>query len=252
METKVSLCVCLGHPGDGLTQTLECARQATSPVVVQIANHASTESESTALQWANPSVSVTHIGRKSWASGANQLISQWDGEFFLFSDPGLRFPAGLLGQMADYMEEHSDVAILSPVILDADHAMYPIPRYPLGLRDLFSVMLYTHGRTTARFRALTQPPRFFNDPEEIRFASSRFMMVRSDVLRAVKGFDTDFGRCLADFDLCERIHSGHHGKIVIDPGLQVQSEEEFAGVEDSAPWKWWSAIRFAFKWHLRL
>lgn len=251
LEAKVSLCVCLGHPGDGLNQTLDCARQASVPVAVHVANHASAESDSTALQWANPSIRVTHVGRKSWTAGANQLIPLWDGEYTLFSDPGIRFPAELLDQMTQYMEDHPDVAVLSPLIMDAENKMFPVPRYPLGLRDLFSMLLYTHGHSTRRFQELTQPTRFFNEPEEIRFASARFMMVRSDTLHTLKGFDTAYGRYMADYDLCEQIHSAHHGRIMIHPGLQVQSEKEFSGVTDSALWRWVSAIRFAIKWHLR-
>ena len=251
LEAKVSLCVCLGHPGEGLTQTLECARLATSPLVVGVANHASAENESTALQWANPSVSVTHIGRRAWTAGANRLITAWDGEYTLFSDPGIRFPTDLPEQMIRYMEEHPDVAALSPVISDAEDKMFPLPRYPLCLRDLLSLLLYSRGHSTRRFRELTQCPRFFQDPEEIPYVSARLMMVRSDALRALKGFDTGFGRYLADFDLCERIRSAHLGKVMIHPGLRVQGEKEFSGVTDSLPRSISASLRFAVKWHLR-
>lgn len=251
MEAKVSLCVCLGHQGDGLTQTLDCARQATSTVSVLVADHGSTEEESNALQWANHAINVIHMDRKRWTAGANQLNDAWHGEYSLYSDPGIRFPVDLLEQMIRYMDKHPDVVILSPLILDAENRVFPLPRYPLVLRDLLSVLLYSHGRTTRRFKELTQPPRFFNEPADIRFASSRFMMIRSDVLRALKGFDPGYGRYMADYDLCERIRSAHLGRIVIHPGLQVQSEKAFSGVEDSAPFRWLSAIRFAFRWHLR-
>ena len=251
MEARVSLCVCLGRHGDGLSRTLNCARQATSTVSVLVADHASTEYESDALQWANHAIHVIHVGRKGWTAGANSLNNAWKGEYILFSDPGILFPVELLDQMIRYMDENPDVAILSPLIMDTENHPFPIPRYPLNLRDLLSMLLYSHGWTTDRFRELTQAPRFFNEAEDIRFASSRFMLIRSEVLRSLKGFDTGYGRYMADYDLCERIHSAHQGRVVIHPDFRVQSEKEFFGVNDSALFRWLSAIRFACRWRLR-
>ena len=129
-------------------------------------------------------------------------------EFLVLSNPDIEVHEGALASLETYLDEHPDVALVGPTIVDSNGELYPSVRvFPnIFLASLHAVCApwWPNNPFTRRYRRPRRDGR-------IDWVSGAFFMVRRNVLQEVGGFDERYFMFAEDMDLCWRIAaSGHH------------------------------------------
>lgn len=156
--------------------------------------------------------------------GRGHNLAMNGADFHLVLNPDVSLSQTALYEGLSYMLSHPRTVLLSPKVVDRNgDNLHPCKRYPtvldLGLRgfapqslkDKFSTRLsrYEMREISAR----TEPV------VGVDIVSGCYMLVRSEALAAIGGFDERFFLYFEDFDLSLRL--GRVGEVVYLPAMEV-------------------------------
>lgn len=198
-----------------------------------------------------PSVDLVDNQRISgYGENHNINLQRAAGKYFLIMNSDMTVSEGVIKKLRDYMDEHPDVGIVSPIVCNEDGSFQGLnKRYPTIL-DLF-LRRFLPGK----IRPLLQKRLDYyemrdigHDSEyEVPFLSGAFMFCRTDVLRKVGGFDPSFFLYFEDADLCRRVQETH--KTMFFP---VEGVVHFWARAAHKSWRYgWVFIQSAFKYFNR-
>ena len=138
-------------------------------------------------------------------------------EFLLLSNPDIEVHHGALSALERHLDDHPDVALVGPTILDAEGNTYPSIRvfpnvFLAGLHALCAPW-WPNNPFTRRYR---QPRR----DGHIDWVSGACVLVRREAFQRVGGFDERYFMFAEDMDLCWRLQRsgyeiGHEHDAVI-------------------------------------
>jgi GT2 family glycosyltransferase/glycosyltransferase involved in cell wall biosynthesis len=117
---------CLGACLDALPAALDGI-----DAEIVLVDNASTD-ESAQVAASRPFVRVVRNGRNvGYARAMNQALGGTDAEFLLAVNPDTVCPPGSLRALADYLQEHPDVGLVAPRLLNADGSLqHSVHRFP--------------------------------------------------------------------------------------------------------------------------
>ncbi|WP_246103314.1 glycosyltransferase family 2 protein [Rhizobium straminoryzae] len=154
---------------------------------------------------------------------ANNLVLDRLGRFHLVLNPDVEMAPDALAQALHFMEAHPDCGLLTPFAEGRDgQRQFLCKRYPAlvdlalrgfapaGLRRLFRRRLDHYQMADMSPDAVSWDP---------PIVSGCFMLFRSEVLRALKGFDPDYFLYFEDFDLSLR--AGRMTRIAYVPQVRI-------------------------------
>lgn len=138
-------------------------------------------------------------------------------EFLLLSNPDIEVHVGAVESLESFLDDHPEVALVGPTIVDNDGSLYPSVRvfpniFLAGLHALCAPW-WPANPFTRRYR---QPRR----DGGIDWVSGAFFLVRRDAFQAVGGFDERYFMFAEDMDLCWRLQEagyriGFDGNAVV-------------------------------------
>jgi hypothetical protein len=142
----------------------------------------------------NRVVSVDLPGPLGFAEANNHTLvkSGFDAPFICFLNQDTKSPPGWLTQVAEFLDQHPDIGALTPLISTYDGEGWD-PNFVDCTKSLVSFWEELAQGTGA--------PAFY----EVPVIPAPAMIVRTDVLKAVGGFDPIYGSYYEDYDLCHRI-----------------------------------------------
>lgn len=160
---------------------------------------------------------------RGFGHGHNAAISRADSQFHLVLNPDVELLPDSLSAGLTSLLRNVDVVLASPRVTGGDGAQeFLCKRYPSvlvlllrgfaprGVRDLF------HQRLAAyEMRAECSGDR----PVDVSIATGCFMLVRTDALQAVSGFNDNYFLYFEDFDLSLRL--GDQGRLVFEPAMSI-------------------------------
>lgn len=139
-------------------------------------------------RFSNGSENVTVLEGETWASALNEQVSSIDAPYVVLMRDDVVVTDGWLDKLVQYLDDHSDVALI-------------VPRLPVGEGVQFTKSKYKSvKRELQRFAK-----RFGNQQNselvDIADVETACLLVRTDVLRVLGGFDGSFKTpgFLADF-----------------------------------------------------
>ncbi|WP_295667853.1 glycosyltransferase family 2 protein [uncultured Mucilaginibacter sp.] len=157
---------------------------------------------------------VTYIFNNAnlgYGRGHNVAINNEDtpSRYHLVINSDIDFDPVSLQQAFDFMEQHDDVGMISPRILDAEGDLQyfcrklPTPFDLLARRFIpgFFKPLFKHELDS--YLLLNKD---YSKPMNIPNLPGCFMFMRSDVLKNIGGFDENFFLYVEDIDLTRRLH----------------------------------------------
>ena len=155
--------------------------------------------------------------------GHNTVLPLLSGEYHLVVNPDIIVTGDVVTALADYLDLHPDVGIVTPMILNADGTDQELPkRQPAAAaligRRIFKKLL---KRQVDYYQMKDKD---LNETCGIEFATGCFFMIRTSLFRQLKGFDTRFFLYYEDIDLSRR--AGAEMKIVYYPSAFVYHEWE--------------------------
>ncbi len=170
-------------------------------------------------------------------------------EYHLVLNPDIIIEPDVLNRLLEQMENNKDIGLIMPNI-----------KYPDGRTQHLCKLLATPfdliGRRFIPIRKLNETR---NDKYELRFTgynkmmqvpslSGCFMLLRTDILEKIGGFDERFFMYCEDFDLCRRI--GQVSKTIFYPEVSVIHNYEKGSYKISKLliYHIQSAIKYFNKW----
>ena len=128
--------------------------------------------------------------------------------YFVIMNSDMRVEPEIFTRLQRYMEEHADVGIISPRILNEDGSIQGLnKRFPtlfdLFLRRFLPKRLEHFFQKRLAYYEMRDVG--YENVCDVPFLSGAFMFCRADILRKLKGFDPDYFLYFEDADLCRRV-----------------------------------------------
>ncbi|MDX1733375.1 MAG: glycosyltransferase family 2 protein [Halioglobus sp.] len=187
-----------------------------------------------------------------FGAGHNAALDGIDSDYHLVLNPDVELDEDALAVGLTRLASDSSIALLSPRVTGSSgQPEYLCKRYPSVLVLLLRGFAPRFVRRWFRSRLDSYEMRdvCIGDAEaEVDIASGCFMLLRTDTLRAVHGFDEGFLLYFEDFDLCLRLRT--HGRLLFYPDMRIVHHGGEAARKGLRHISWFvgSALRF-FRLH---
>ncbi|MFQ6676642.1 MAG: glycosyltransferase family 2 protein [Fidelibacterota bacterium] len=182
----------------------------------------------------------------------NQALEKARGEFVFLLNPDTRMEPGTVGTLIKKLKEDETLGAVAPQLRFPDgriqYSCRRFPTYGAVLSELSGLSkLFPHAKT---FNGWKMGDFDHRSPREVDQPAAAALMIRTDLLRRLGGFDEDFWMFFSDVDLCRRI--GEKKRILFTPeavvihrgGASVNPRKASMIVSSHR-----SFIRYFRKWH---
>ena len=153
-----------------------------------------------------PDVTVIRSGKNvGFGAGHNIIINQVKSKYHAVINPDIVLTQNAVKKMADYMDENSDIGLLSPRICFPDGRDQILGKRNPHLKYLVASRL-RGDEPSKLLREYAMLDCDLSKPTEIENATGCFMFIRTDILKSIGGFDDGFFMYFEDADLARRIN----------------------------------------------
>lgn len=191
---------------------LLAAGQANAEVLV--VDHRSTDGTRDYLRLNYPQVRVVFNAIKScYGENHNINLRYARGRYFVISNTDIMINSpDLFVRLRDYMDQHPDVGIVSPKILNEDMTIQGLNRRRPTFLDLFLrrflpkplVSIFRRRMDYYEMRDVG-----YDYEYDVPFLSGAFLFCRTGLLQSIGGFDPRYYLYFDDVDLCRRVQQTH-------------------------------------------
>ena len=223
MAALLSACIVLYHCGDELTHALRCVQNADLEVDMFLSDNTPDDMTAEKMQWLFPGVTIlSQKGNIGFGRANNAVLPLLKSRYHLIMNPDVTFDPSLLSRMVRYMEEHPNIAVLTPRVMNEDGTEQYLPKKRISVHYLLGGLLENWGGIFRRWRnEFTMADMNVERPVPVEFATGCFLLIRTEIFRKLEGFDPRFFLYQEDSDLSRRILEQHLGSIVYHPDMQV-------------------------------
>ena len=253
----------LGRAMDSLAQAIEhaMARGQLSGALIYLIDNASGRAycrqlEQWLLHWPRPpQVQVRWLPQgdnRGFGYGHNLVLEDLASDYHLVLNPDVEFARDALDAGIAHLQGNPEVVLASPGVAgSAGEQEFLCKAYPSvlvlllrGFAPAFLRRLFQRRLDGYELRAQCAG----NEPVDVSIASGCCMLLRTDALRAVAGFDEAFFLYFEDFDLSLRLQS--QGRLQFVPAMQVVHHGGYAASKGRDHIRWFvrSGVRF-FRLH---
>lgn len=173
--------------------------------------------------FSHPRVRYVHAGRNlGFGAGHNVAIARLGGlsDLHLLLNPDIRFGPDVLPALAAQMARQPDIGALMPQVIYPDGELQRLTKLLPTPVDLilrrFIPSEATRERINRRYELHGLPQ---DRPSDVPSLSGCFLLVRTDLLVSLGGFDERYFMYMEDVDLVRRIGDG--ARTVYDPSVRV-------------------------------
>ncbi len=160
---------------------------------------------------------------RGFGFGHNTVLPLLTSDFHLVLNPDVELEEDTLRAGLSSLLQSDDIALTSPMVIGRNGEQeFLCKRYPSvlvlllrGFAPLFLRSLFQQRLDAYEMRDLCSGETQVN----VAIASGCFMLVRTNALRAVSGFNDEFFLYFEDFDLSLRLRK--QGRLVFDPAMRI-------------------------------
>ncbi len=188
---------------------------------------------------------------QGYGAGHNAVLSMINSRYHAVVNPDIELNSDVLNAMADWMDEHPEVAITTPRLLfpsgEEQHIGKRRPAVlPLVARQLNVKALQKYER---HYLMLDED---LSQPIDVEFCSGSFFLIRTSVFKAIKGFDEGYFMYVEDADITQKALK--HGRAVFLPQVAVTHawQRDAHRKPRQFMWQCRSMLRYFGKWGFKL
>jgi N-acetylglucosaminyl-diphospho-decaprenol L-rhamnosyltransferase len=215
------------NAGDYLTRCVASVFEAGGGLAldVLVVDNASRDGSARAAKSAQPRLrlieNATNRGLSAaWNQGAGETGAPW----ILFLNPDAEVWTGDLATFVKVGEGRADVALLGPLVRNADGSMYPSGRvFPTVGQAVGHAFLGPFTPNNRYTRAYKQLGWDRHSEREVDWVSGACMLLRRSAFEAVGGFDDSFFLYAEELDLCTRLRDAGW-RVLYTPELEIVHE----------------------------
>ncbi len=223
MPAPLSACIVLYHCGEEVFDALRCLQNTPVEVSVFLCDNSPEDITAEKLQWAFPGITVLpQKGNIGFGRANNAVLPYLQSQYHLMMNPDVTFPPDLLPRMVQYMNQHPNIAILTPRVLNEDGTEQYLPKKRISVHYLLGGLLENKGRLFRHWREeYTLADMEISTPVPVEFATGCFLLIRTSVFRELNGFDPRFFLYQEDSDLSRRVLESRKGSIIYHPDMCI-------------------------------
>lgn len=105
-----------------------------------------------------------------------------------------------------YLESNLNVGAVIPRLVDRNHQIEPVYRRELTLFDIFIRYFHPWNLFNKRRAYHTMQDKDYSKPFRVPFGQGSFLVVRTELMQKLNGFDEQYFMYVEDADLCKRIN----------------------------------------------
>ncbi len=197
------------------------AHAPTERLSVFVVDNASTDDTVAHVRARREPITLIETGaNRGFGAAHNRAIDATVADYHVILNPDIVFESDVLGALAAYLDAHEEAVLATPLIRNPDGSPQAVPRVLPRRRYMFAGQLERFGGVFRRWRdEYTRRNESFTEPTPITFCTGCFMMVRTEALKAVGGFDDRFFMYMEDADLSRRLAA--YGKLMLVPSATV-------------------------------
>lgn len=175
---------------------------------IYVADNASTDGSLAYLQDHYPEVKIVrNDANYGFAQGYNEALAHIDADVYCLLNSDVEVTENWLTPIAQFLEQHPDVSIVQPKILDLKNPdSFEYAGAAGGFIDKLGYP-FCRGRI---FQAIEKDLGQYDDVREVFWATGACMFIRSKVFWELKGFDPDYFAHQEEVDLCWRAKNQGH------------------------------------------
>lgn len=141
---------------------------------------------------------------RGFGGGHNMILNQLDSKYHICINPDILLCEDAVSAIAHYMDEHGDIGLLTPKILNADGAIQVLPKRNPKLSYLIARRIDLAFLKKYRNEYEMQS-KDHDSKLDIEFCSGCFMFMRTALFKELDGFDERFFMYFEDADLTRRM-----------------------------------------------
>lgn len=186
-----------------------------------------------------------------FAKGHNYALNKIESKYHAIVNPDILLCEDAFTEIIDYMDNNPDVGMVIPNITDEKGKRQPVYRRELTILDML-LRFFFNGVFKKREKMHTMQDQDYTKPFQVPFGQGSFLVVRSDLLKQIGGFDEHFFMYVEDADLCKRVNQ--ISKLMYYPGARVIHKWEKGSHQNKALFKYHvkSMLYYFKKWGIRL
>lgn len=160
---------------------------------------------------------IVSDSNRGFGYGHNTIIKELDSDYHLILNADIEFETDVLTELTHYLENYSDVALVTPEIRNTDNTIQHLPKEFPKLKYVLSSTVSLFAKYRDDYTRAKKP---IKEPEDMDISTGCFMLVRTNQLKEVGGFDDGYFLYFEDFDLSLRLRK--LGKLVYYPLVYVK------------------------------
>lgn len=217
----LSACIVLYHSSAQVLRTVQCLQDSDIMLQLYIVDNSPQDSMGQKILWQCPGATYMPLGKnRGYGAAHNAVLHNLQSRYHLICNPDVTFPPDLLSRMVQYMDTHTDVAVLTPRVFNENGTEQHLPKRAPTIRYLLGGKLERLGKRFAQWRAeYTLADEHIIAPTCVEFATGCFMLVRTAYFQQLGGFDERFFLYHEDSDLSRRML--RKGAIVYHPDMKI-------------------------------
>ena len=217
----LSACIVLYHSPAEVLKTVQCLQDSDIMMDLFIVDNSPEDSVGNQIRWQCPGVTyLPQASNRGFGAGHNAVLPNLRSRYHLICNPDVTFSPNLLSRMVAFMEQHPDIAVLTPHVVNEDGSEQFLPKRHPTIRYLLGGRLEKRGSPFAEWRAeYTMANVGLTVPTSVEYATGCFMLVRTAYFRQLGGFNEKFFLYHEDSDLSRRML--RKGAIVYHPDMTI-------------------------------
>ena len=224
-ENFISICVVTHNNASKILDLLKSIYENTKNLTFQVflVDNASSDSTVDLVKENYPQVKIIQLkNNKGFSYANNQILSGLNSKYHVVINPDIIFNSNVFKELSDYLQKNEDVAIITPKILSEGGSVQYLAKKEPKFKYLLSGRLKNYFKFLEKFHSeyvMKEKTDKSTEPFEIENCTGCFMMIKTEILKKLKGFDERFFMYFEDVDLSKRARK--FGKIIFYPKTQV-------------------------------
>ncbi len=166
---------------------------------------------------------IRRSNNAGFAYAVNEGVAVSRGSFLMLLNPDTEFTSNALPPMRSYLEDHPDIAVLAPKLLDSDGSLQlscrAFPGYGTALFNRNSLLTRFFGRNRFSQRYLMTD--FQHDEvADVDWASAACWLMPRLAVEKIGPLDEGYFWTIEDVDYCQRVHRAGL-RVVYYPDVQI-------------------------------
>ncbi len=164
----------------------------------------------------SPEFSGLHIIKNNtnvgFGAAHNQVLSLVNSKYHLILNPDILFEEDTLTKLCAYLDDHPDVVLVTPRVLNADGTEQHLPKKLPKLKYMLAGKIPFMKKMRQEYTCADMD---IKEPTDITFCTGCFMLVRTNALKKLNGFDPRYFMYMEDADLSRQLRA--YGRLIFYP-----------------------------------